>query len=162
MISKQQTKIEIPYNLSSYAGFYFYAPILHFLQVLIIFREILIINITNGICKSPSAWRGPLHTLSQTWLEVLQHIILGNECHCLVEIILYRSVILLPHVTIVVCKLTCVFNIAKHQISQLVWRRFQFLVVRDSLPANRESGLWLLSSPRWIELFCNNLLILFQ
>ena len=50
-----------------------------FLQVLIIIREILIINITYGIGKSPSAWGDPLHTLSQTRLEVLQHIILGNE-----------------------------------------------------------------------------------
>ena len=132
------------------SGFRYIGKVTHLFYRSIIFREILIINITYGISKSPSAWRGPLHTLPQTRLEVLQHIILGNECHSLFKIILYRCIILLPHVTIVVCKLTSVLDIAKHQVSQLVWRRFQFLVIRNSFPTNQEPGLWLLSSPRWI------------
>jgi len=116
------------YTLFAFYGFIFYVA-LSCLEQSILFWKVLIINICNGISKPPSTWRSPLHTLPQTGFEVLQHIILGNERHSLFEVILHRSVILLPHVTIVACKLTSVLNITKHQICQLICRWLQLLKI---------------------------------
>ena len=67
----------------------------HLLYRSIIFREILIINITYGISKSPSALRGPLHTLSHVRLEVLQHFIPNNETDFGLEKSTYSCLLLL-------------------------------------------------------------------
>jgi len=119
----------------------------HLFYQSIIFREIPIINITYGVSKTPSTWRSPFLTLLQTGLELLQHMVFGNKCHCLFEVVFNRCIVLLPHISIVVSKLASVLNIAKHQVRQFISRWFQFLVIRNCLPTDRESRLWLLTSP---------------
>lgn len=58
------------------------------LFLLIIFGEVFIIDVSNGISESPTTRRSPFYTLLQTGFEAFQHIILCNKCHRLVEVIL--------------------------------------------------------------------------